>query len=430
MKILFYNHTGKASGAERLLLMILAWLDRSRFTPVVVCPGGESLAGMVASLELPVQTPVQTISPLEARFTVRPDHLVKYLGSFFQVIAELRTHVINIKPDLIHANSIRSGLVATAATVGLRTKVVWHLHDMLPHHPISNLIRVFALLSRRTRMIAVSAAVAENFRGRLRPLRRRLTVILNAIDLGQFHPTSVSKQQLRQELQIADATPLLGIVGQVTPRKGQLELLRAFARVLRDQPEAMLLIVGASLFNRDAEYLDLLQQTATNLGIQSRVRMLGARADVREIMQALDLLVINSSVEPFGLVAVEAMACGTPVLAAATGGLNEIIEHERDGWLVPLEDEEALANAIIHLSRQPSLRSRLAAAGQKRAATSFNAARYMKEIEEFYLTVVSNSQAARSSRSSRLADRPGITDRLQPDLLLSRTGTQHKEGSV
>jgi glycosyltransferase involved in cell wall biosynthesis len=385
---------------------------------------------MVASLELPVQTPVQTIRSLEARFTVRPDYLVKYLGSFFQVIAELRSQVINIKPDLIHANSIRSGLVATAATVGLRTKVVWHLHDMLPHHPISNLIRVFALLSRRTRMIAVSAAVAENFRGRLRPLRRRLTVILNAIDLGQFHPASISKQQLRQELQIDDVAPLLGIVGQVTPRKGQLELLRAFARVLRDQPEAMLLIVGAALFNRDAEYLDLIKQTASNLGIETRVKILGARADVREIMQALDLLVINSSVEPFGLVAVEAMACGTPVLAAATGGLKEIIEHERDGWLVPLHDEEALASAIIHLSRQPSLRSRLAAAGQKKAATSFNAARYMKEIEEFYLTVVSNSRAARSSRSSRLADRPGIAGRLQSDLLLSGTGTRHKEGSV
>lgn len=429
MKILFYNHTGKASGAERLLLMILAWLDRSRFTPVVVCPAGESLAGMVSSLEVPVQT----IVPLEARFTLRPDYLVKYLWSFWQVITELRTQVINIKPDLIHANSIRSGLVATAATVGLRTKVVWHLHDLLPHHPISNLIRLFALLSRRTQMIAVSAAVAENFRGLLRPLRRRMTVILNAIDLGQFHPATVSKQQLRQQLQIDDATPLLGIVGQVAPRKGQLELLRAFARVLRDLPEATLLIVGASLFNRDAEYLDLIKQTASNLGIEARVRMLGARGDVREIMQALDLLVINSSVEPFGLVAVEAMACGTPVLAAATGGLNEIIEHEKDGWLVALHDEESLASGIIHLSRQPSLRASLAAAGQKKAAASFNAARYMKEIEEFYLSVRSHPRAARSDRmsqSSRRADRPGIADRLQSDLLLSGTGTQHKEGSV
>jgi glycosyltransferase involved in cell wall biosynthesis len=120
------------------------------------------------------------------------------------------------------------------------------------------------------------------------------------------------------------------------------------------------------------------------------------------------------------------MACGTPVLAAATGGLNEIIEHEKDGWLVPLHDEESLASGIIHLSRQPSLRATLAAAGQKKAAASFNAARYMKEIEEFYLSAVSN---ARSSRSSR-ADRPGFADRLPSDLLLGGTGTQHKEGSV
>jgi glycosyltransferase involved in cell wall biosynthesis len=195
----------------------------------------------------------------------------------------------------------------------------------------------------------------------------------------------------------------------------------------------MLLIVGAPLFNRDPEYLDLLKQTASNLGVESRVRMLGARNDVREIMQALDLLVINSSVEPFGLVAVEAMACGTPVLASATGGLNEIIEHEKDGWLVPLSDQESLASAIIQLSRQPLLRTRLAAAGQKKAAASFNAARFMKELEEFYLKVAARSRAARASRSSgssRLADRPGIADRLQSDLLLSSTGTRHEEGSV
>src|SRR5450432_4089607 len=152
MKILFYNHTGKTSGAERLLLMILSRLDRGRFVPVVVCPGQESLAKMVSDLGVAVET----VAGLEARFTWRFDYLVRYLKSFYQVISQVRRKVISIKPDLIHANSIRSGLVATAATIGLGTTVVWHLHDLLPRHPLSSVIRAFAFLSGRTRMIAVS----------------------------------------------------------------------------------------------------------------------------------------------------------------------------------------------------------------------------------------------------------------------------------
>jgi len=381
MKILFYNHTGKASGAERLLLMILSRLDRGRFDPVVVCPGQETLSKLVSDLGVAVET----VAGLDARFTWRADYLVRYLRSFYQVINQVRRKAIDIQPDLIHANSIRSGLVATAATFGLETKVVWHLHDLLPRHPLSTMIRALALLSRRTRMIAVSQAVADNFRGAVFPLRKRISVILNAVDLDQFHTAPNAKQEKRDELQLNKAEPLLGIVGQITPRKGQLELLRAFAQVLIEVPHAMLLVVGAPLFNRDHEYLELLNKTASELGIRQSVRMLGSRSDIAALMQALDLLVINSSAEPFGLVALEAMACGAPVLAAATGGLSEIIEHGKDGWLFPLRDEKALAAAMVSLSHQPIVRARLAEEGRKKVAARFNSDRYLTELQDFYI---------------------------------------------
>ena len=381
MKILFYNHTGKASGAERLLLMILSRLDRGRFDPVVVCPGQESLSKMVFDLGVPVET----VAGLDARFTSRADYLVRYLKSFYQVISQVRRKAIDIQPDVIHANSIRSGLVATAAAFGLGTKVVWHLHDLLPRHPLSTMIRALALLSGRTRMIAVSQAVADNFRGAVFPLRKRISVILNAVDLDQFHPAPKAKQEKRDELHLSKTAFLIGIVGQITPRKGQLELLRAFARVLKDVPQAVLLVVGAPLFNRDHEYLDLLNKTASALGIEQSVRVLGSRSDVATLMQALDLLVINSSAEPFGLVALEAMVCGTPVLATDTGGLPEIIEHGKDGWLSPLGDEKALAAAMVSLSRQPVVRARLVEEGRKKVAARFNSDRYMTELHDFYI---------------------------------------------
>jgi glycosyltransferase involved in cell wall biosynthesis len=393
MKVLFYNHTGQVSGAERMLLMILARLDRRRFDSLMICPEQGPLLSMATSLGVPVQT----LPGLEARFTWRVDRLLGYLGSFFLVIRQLRRKVIRLKPDLIHANSIRAGLVATAATLGLGTRVVWHLHDLLPRHPLSTGVRVFAFLCARTRMIAVSRAVAENFGGPLAGLKSRITVILNAIEGERFQPDQNAGERVRDELNLGEHQPVIGIVGQLTPRKGQLELIRAFANVVEERPKALLLVVGAPLFNRDHEYEELLKDTSRRVGISGHVRLLGARSDVAAVMQVLDLLVVNSAAEPFGLVALEAMASGTPVLAAACDGLTEIIEHGVDGWLVAPGDEAALVAAILELGCRPELCARLAQAGKRKVAARFLVSRYMIELESFY-----ESTMAVKSRASAI----------------------------
>jgi glycosyltransferase involved in cell wall biosynthesis len=418
MKVLFYNHTGRVSGAERLLLMILARIDRDGFDPIVVCPEQDSLASMVSKLGVPVET----VAGLEARFTWRVDHLARYRKSFFQVIRQLRKRVTTIKPDLIHANSIRAGLVATAATFGLGTRVVWHLHDLLPQHPLSTLIRLLAFLSSRTRMIAVSEAVATNFRGRFPSrMKNRIGVILNAIDLDKFQPDQTARRRTAKELRVRKADPLIGIVGQITPRKGQLELVRAFGRALTEIPHTVLLVVGAPLFNRDHEYMEAVKQTAVERGIRNKVRMLGARSDIGAIMQALDILVVNSNVEPFGLVILEAMACGTSVLAVAVDGIPEIIEHDKNGWLVPTRDEGALAKAIVHLSRRPELRARLAEQGKQHVAAHFSADRYLTEVQAFYLECANLSAPNEVLRSASTSEPRAVATGLR---LNCRTNTQ------
>jgi L-malate glycosyltransferase len=406
MKILFYNHTGQVSGAERLLLMVLSRLDRDAVQPVAVCPQSGELAERLSELRISAEA----IALLEARFTWRLDRLFRYLKSAYDVTAELRQMVKHARPDLVHANSIRAGLVATIATTGLGMPVIWHLHDELPSHPLSTFIRLFALMSSRSRFLAVSNAVSKNFRGALAPLQKRLKVILNAIDATRFTPDARERTFKRVELGIENAECAVGIVGQVTPRKGQLELLRAFANVLKELPKAVLVIAGAPLFNRDQDYADLVKESARKLGIANSVRMLGARRDVAAIMQSLDLLVVNSVVEPFGLVAVEAMASGTPVIATNTGGLPEIIEHERTGWLIPARDERALAAAIITLTNRPGLRLRLAARAKQSLAPRFTCERYMIELNDYYQSLISLEAcaallepASRPNEETRLA---------------------------
>src|SRR5437667_1941607 len=140
MKILFYNHTGTVSGAERVLSMILTHLDRDHYQPVVVCPPASRMTALAE--EANVRT--RALAELKARFTWRLDRVARYLISFASVIQHARRIVIEEGPDIIHANSIRAGLVMSAATIGLGVPVIWHAHDILPRHPLSTAVRLFA----------------------------------------------------------------------------------------------------------------------------------------------------------------------------------------------------------------------------------------------------------------------------------------------
>jgi len=404
VKILFYNHTGKVSGAERVLLMILGGLDRGRFDPVAMCPTDGRLTQMVSELGLKTVS----IQPLEARFTMRVDRTAKYVASFGRLIRAARTAVINEAPDIIHANSIRAGLVMSAATFGLSVPVIWHVHDLLPRHPLSTAIRLFACVLRRNCIVAVSQAVATRFKGRLaRAFHGRVQTIHNAVDVECFCPDPQSRKETRCALG-PEAKTLVGIVGQLTPRKGQLELIEAFAELSRAVPDAVLLVAGEPLFNRDGEYAKSLARAADRNGIADRVRFLGPREDIPAIMRALDLLVVNSRVEPFGLTVIEAMASRTPVLATAVDGINEIVRHGENGWLVSGRDRRSLIEALFTLVRDRHLRERLAREGRRDAVARFSTDRFLSQIEAAYRDVLApvaiSAARARNLRTELSAD--------------------------
>ena len=390
MKILFYNHTGQVSGAERVLQMILNGLDRERYACVVACPENSKLFELMNA----AGERTRGLRLLEARFTWRPDLLLHYLLSFVQVIRNARTVVIEEAPDAIHANSIRAGIVVAGRAIGLRVPGIWQGHGILPRHPLSTLVRLFALMSRRNRILAVSQAVVTGFRGlMLKPFSRRvpIRVIHNAVDLEKFKPDSESRNIAREALELTAAQSVIGMVGQLTPRKGQLELIESFAHVAREVPDAVLLIVGEPLFNRDEEYADELRRAADSLGMADRVRFLGARSDVPQLMQAMDVLIVNSHEEPFALTVLEGLASGVAVVATAVGGTPEMISDGENGCLVPARANEALAESLINLLHEPALRAWLGHNARQVAEARFSTSRFLREVDAFYMQLTLNS---------------------------------------
>jgi L-malate glycosyltransferase len=382
LKILFYNHTSQVSGGERVLLLILSRLNRRRFEAILVCPPDGQLQKEAKALNVRCAD----VAQLHARFTWRIDALIRYFASFFSVIREVRARVREHQPDLIHANSVRAGLAISAATIGLGIPIIWHVHDLLPKHPLSTCIRLFTLLRPPLLVVVVANDAADRFREKVLrrfPKRVKLAVVYNAVDADKLSSTSTSAS-IRKELRIRNSDRLIGIIGNLSPVKGQLELIRAFAETRKRIPNLALLVVGSALFNRSDGYQKQLAAEVRALGLKDCVRFLGQRSDVPAIMRALDLLVMNSRSEAFPLVALEGMAAGVPILATAVGGLPELITHEESGWLVPLGDQERLIDGIASLLEQRDLSTRLATQGRQHVTKNFPVHKFMTRIEAIY----------------------------------------------
>jgi glycosyltransferase involved in cell wall biosynthesis len=379
MRILFYNHTGIVSGAEKMLLLSLRHLPRDLYDLMVVCPEEGSLLAEASSLGVP-SFPVPSI---QARYTCNPVTLAGYLVSIGRALSKLRRTFKTLAPDILHANTVRAGIVATIATVGKDIPIVWHTHDILPGHPLTILIRFLAQSSSRIQLVACSEAAACSMRLTICS-RVPVTVIHNGVDTDKFKSSPNARATKREELGLGSSVLAIGIVGQVTRRKGQLGLIRAFAEVHRAIPDAVLMVVGSPMFNKDHEYFRELEQEVHSLHLEGKVRFLGQRTDIPALMQSFDVVVLNSDVEPFALVLAEAMMAGKAVIATNSGGVPEIVQDGRNGELVEVGDQQALAAALLGLARDPDRREQYGREATRTIQATFTKEQYIAKWQALY----------------------------------------------
>lgn len=189
--------------------------------------------------------------------------------------------------------------------------------------------------------------------------------------------------------------PRLAVVGRLIPIKGHDVLLRAMAAVRDDVPGVTLEIAG------DGPLQPELGSTAARLGLDGVVSFLGRVAPAAPVLERAEVVVVPSFGEGFGMVALEAMERGRPVIASAVGGLPEIVEDGRTGLLVPAGDAEALARAILELAGDPGRAAAMGAAGRARALETFSQERCTDRIEAIYRAALEAAGARRLRRSAQ-----------------------------
>lgn len=361
IRVAHYNHTETVAGAERVLLDLLPRLRDVGVQSVLLCPPGQL---QKEAERLGIET--RASDSLQARFTWNPLVLLKYVGSIFSTIRNIRRLLRDLKPDIIHANSVRAGLVATGATVGLELPVLWHVHDTLPAHPFSPFIRMIAALSPRTSFVVVSHATSSTFAGKIakRWIAPKTVVLHNAVTHPSTRISPDERSAIRESLGVGERF-LIGCIGQICPRKNQLGMLEIFAEVQRSRPDIVLFIVGSAIFPHNKPYEQQLSKRLRELGINKNVHLLGQRSDVRVLLEAMDLLVVPSLSEPFPMIILESMSAGLPVVAHSVDGIPELIADGRTGWLVPPKEPRQMVSTILFAEQNPSQRSRIAQAASR-----------------------------------------------------------------
>jgi D-inositol-3-phosphate glycosyltransferase len=200
--------------------------------------------------------------------------------------------------------------------------------------------------------------------------------LIRVVPLGRdtrlFDPGLYDPKKARKRYDLPLNRRLVGVIGRLDPQKGQEEFLRSLPLVLKEHSDVFYVILGEETRGEEG-FRRRLVNLSYELGIQERVRFLPFTENVPEFMAAIDVFVMPSYSETFGLVLIEAMAMGKPVVATGAGGVPEIVEDGRDGLLIPPRDEKALAEAISLLLKNSSLRKTLSTYARRDALTRFDA---------------------------------------------------------
>ncbi len=299
--------------------------------------------------------------------------------------------------DLLHAYGGRAIVASRLATIGMgrrRPRVVTGV--LSTNHARTHLHRLMEHLTqwRSDLFIANAEAVAEEVCTRLHVARTRIRVVHDGIERESL-AEATRRGEVRRCLGIPDLSSVLICVANLRPMKGHKTLLAAFEKVLDRFPEGHLLLVGLDQMG------GTIQAAAEKTGLRDRVRFLGLRHDVDDLLAASDLFVLASDWEGLPVSILEAMRAAVPIVATRVSGIPEAIRNGVDGLLVPPRDSEGLAEAIVSLLEDRDRACRLGRSAQERMRSQYSIERMAERLKGIYGELLGHERWAAKENEER-----------------------------
>jgi glycosyltransferase involved in cell wall biosynthesis len=301
-------------------------------------------------------------------------------------LARLVQLVRSFKPDVVHTHMAKAGTVGRLAARLCGVPLIVHTyHGHVFHSYFSPArTRVFLTIERALglathRVVAVGDGQRDEIASYGVVPIDKIDSIRLGLELGPFLEAERSRGELRRELGIDAATPVIGIVARLVPIKAHEVFLQSARAILAALPRAQFLIVG------DGERRQELSRLAEQLGLADCVRFLGWRREMVPVYADLDVVALTSLNEGSPVALIEALAAARPVVSTAVGGVPEVVINGETGLTVRPSDPAALAEAIVSLLRDPETAARLGAAGRRHVYPRYDSSRLVDDVKKLYL---------------------------------------------
>lgn len=389
-KIIYIDHSPKFSGAEKVLLNLLDLVKKSEpgISPVLVCPAGSDIVDYFKKAGI-------EIDPAEMVWFTRKAGLTRIFSYGLSVVSFSASLLKKIKKHdarIVQTNTFISALYAVIPVWLARRKMVWYMYDILDVDLVNKVFVRFAAFGA-DRIICASGAVKKRL-VEFGVDEKKCAVIHNSI-LEQ-EAGCAPQASVRAGLGVPEDAPLVGMIGQITPWKGQEVFVKSIPEVLEKFPSARFVLVGDIMGPFDREYKEGIEKLIEREGLGDRVILAGFRKDIPAVMGSLDV-VVHASIRPDALptVILEAMFMEKPVVATAVGGVPEIIDDNESGLLVPPDDPVAMANAISRLLGSKIFCANLGRQGKRTLLEKFKPETYLKKVTGIYRELLDEKKIRR-----------------------------------
>lgn len=354
MKILLISHSANLYGAERSLLDLAEELARTGHDFSVLCPAPGPLSQRLRALKIPV-----FYMPFPGIGTGSLKEILRFILLFFPAVIRLSRWMKKNRITIVYSNTINAlfGPV-TAKLIGIQS--VWHIREVKPRKAILtkmagiviNLLSSRAIFNSYATMKAFAAHPSSSWH-----------VIYNGIEAKPYY----EKRDFTSDF-------VVGFAGQMAGHKRPERFLYAFYRARKETANIKGIMAG------DGPMLPMLCSLAKDLKIADDIVFTGYLSDLEPFYANIDVLVLTSDQEAFGRVILEAMSYGRAVIAAAVGGVPEVVEDGRSGYLVPAGDIFAYTQKILCLLKNPKHCRQMGESARRRVLERFSKSRYQKEL--------------------------------------------------
>lgn len=386
LRVLYVDTGLGLAGGQVSLVEMLKRLDRGRFTPTVACPRDSAVARRCSEIGV-----AWFALPFASRHVSRsagfPTWIaIKDAASSLWGVAVLAWRIRQARIDIVHANTFKAALVGGLACIGARRPMVFHDRVHIAHGWVGRLV---ALLSKR--IIVVSQAVGSKHGGRA---ASKTTLIYDGIDVRDFEPAA--PRALRDTV---------GFLGRINEEKGLLSLVECASGVIERVPGVSFVIGGAPFTGDDAAHLARVKARIAELNLSDRFRFTGFVKHPRRFFESIDVLALPSKDEPLGLVVLEALAVGRPVVAFGIGGPAEILTNGRDGILVRPGDLDGFAAALATALSDEPMRRGLVETGRRTVTSRFSSDLFVRRVEDLYAEIAPGAFRGGGGRAMSSAGR-------------------------